>query len=790
MKRQEHDEPLSQDPMLMIDALETSLASVYSEPSAEIHKRDLSSPTKRQSQFQIGSSVLVEDSDYDIAAPKALTTSPDNLSDPGYEIGLQLLKEDTDSEDDQEEEESFSNAVSTDATGMLTQGTTMQQTLIRILNADDSSSSDEDIAEEEDSVANTTATQSTSLAVPHSPNGSLKSGMVLDKYVFPRPPTTTQDDIRRSRASSIVRTEDENWESDADIYDDYRYSRYSTYSSSPAQSNSKRASRASTKSGWSSKASERPPMPDEESWKKALLSTEADEDSLFSKYLSDRGASASASASGSQRAASPVLPSAKDIPASLVVVSSSPNAEKEKKTRTPSPVQVLSIAGSAANTQSVISPLTRAFRNSMESKYSEGESGDDERDGRRDTLTRTNLTPQLAGVRASLSRSKSKSEDAESASSSPREKIESKRQSRSPTSENLTRVTPPTFRIDVTAHRDGANTSGERSQTSVDLAQQPQPPSPNAESHLRIDTPNSHSSSAPPSPLQPGFPPSPSAMTFQTSGSFHTSKPLTSSGIPTSLIPATASSPTSSAHSPIAPPAIPFKSTLPPGLPPAHMQQFQQGGQLPPQFQQPYRHGIDSIPSIMHMAIQQRAPTIQGHTLTDLASSTGPVLISFILPGMQPPSLMPALPRPHPATQYGPYGVPVVQDQRSLTPQNTNTAGGVLPNQVSITTSPALLPLSSQQVFHGPGQQNQQPVHNQQGVATRSNSAQSQFGSGSTRPEERDASNAASQPLPRANFFPKVGQPRPRSRSFSDFTSEITDRVARSLDKPRRYVSF
>lgn len=768
MNRQGHDET-PEDPMQMIDALETTLASIYSEPSGEIHEKDL--PPSRQSQSRIGHSILVEEEDNtdDDFRPKALAASPDNIHDAGYEIGMQLLREDSDSDsDDQGGEETINTSAPTalleDNKDATNQGTTMQQTLIRVLNADDGSSIDEDVFEEDDSNnladVDVTATNPGSLAVPRSPNDTTTSGMILDRsYVFPRPPTTTLDEIRRSRPSSTAHTEDENWESDADIYDDYRYSRYSTYSSSPAQYNSRRASRVSTKSGWS-KSSERPPMPDEESWKKALSSVEADEESLFTKYLSDRGTSTSAS--GSQRAGSPAAPVTKDIPASSGMSPAHPfEAGEEKKPRTPSPVQVVSTIRSATMVQSVISPLTRAFRNSMESRYSDG-SGD-EKDDRRDTLTsrRPELGPDLLKLR-------SESKSPESISS-----VREKQPSKSPSeAENPAVVTPPRFRVDVPARQGNSSDQPNNSdgQSPADIAP---PPSPQVESHLRVDTPNSHSGSGPPSPLQPGFPPSPSAVTFPSTSLFDLAKSSSSPSIvPSSLLPASGFS-SSSPRNTVAAPAIPFVGTLPPGSPPAHMQQFQQG-QLPPQFQQPYRHGAppppDSIPSIMHMAIRQRAPTIQGHTRIDLTSSAGPVPISFILPGMQPPpSLMPTttLPRPQPAIQHNPFGVPI-QDTRSSTPQNA-----ALSNKVSPTPSSGSLP-SSLTIGSGqpPGRSN---------LATRSNSVQI-----SSKPDQRDDSNAPSQPLPRANFFPKVGQPRPRSRSFSEFSSEITDRVARSLDKPRR----
>ncbi|GJJ08912.1 hypothetical protein Clacol_003132 [Clathrus columnatus] len=744
----------------IIDTFETSLASIYSQPSGEIHETEI--PPSRQSQSQIGRSILIEDdSDVDFSSRKALATSPANLS---YDIGMQLLQEDTDS-DDQEEtiNTSFPSAIVEDDKNDTYQGTARQQTLIRVLNADDSSSSDEDVLEEDSNVEELTAVNSSSLAVPKSPNGSITSGMILDRsYVFPRPPTSTHDELRRSRASSVAHTDDDNWESDADIYDDYRYSRYSSYSSSPAQYNSRRASKASNKSGWS-KSNDPPPMPDEDSWKKALSNAEADEESLFNKYLSDRGASTSAS--GSQRAASPSpLPSSKDISGSSSIPLVTTTG-KEIKTRTPSPVQVISLT-SSANTQSVISPLTRAFRKSMESRYSDDNDSGDERESRRDTLTRRNLPSQAESVEAGISRSKSP----QFVVSSVREKIHSEGQFKNPHPENPTRVTPPTFRVDVTGHRDDMNpTSQEDGHSSGDLAQSP---SPNVDSHLRVDTPISHTSSAPPSPLQPGFPPSPSAMTFGSSSPLNVSKPPSPSVIPVSLLPASNTLPSSSSsRTPPAQPAIPFVGRLPPGLPPAHMQQFQQGGQLPQQFQQPYRHEVpppDSIPSVIRMAIQQHAPTIYGHTRIDLASSTGPVPISFIL--YPPPSLTSTLPRVQPAGRPGTYGHIAVQDPRSLASQNVDVP-------VKPSETPFSVPLPSQPSL-GLGQPPNRP-----NIATRSNSVQV-----SSKPEQQqqDGSNAASQPLPRANFFPKVGQPRPRSRSFSDFSSsEITDRITRTIEKPR-----
>ena len=117
-------------------------------------------------------------------------------------------------------------------------------------------------------------------------------------------------------------------------------------------------------------------------------------------------------------------------------------------------------------------------------------------------------------------------------------------------------------------------------------------------------------------------------------------------------------------------------------------------------------------------------PTIYGRTHLDLVSSIGPVLMTF---SVDPPSAT----APPPSTSASP--------SRALSP--------------SQSSSP--LPTKGQANHAAPSSVN--------------------VGAGGGGPEQSAADQRGSGVIPRANFFPKAGGARPRSRSFSGFNSQDTE---------------
>ncbi|TFK66952.1 hypothetical protein BDN72DRAFT_799449 [Pluteus cervinus] len=248
-----------------------------------------------------------------------------------------------------------------------------------------------------------------------------------------------------------------------------------------------------------------------------------------------------------------------------------------------------------------------------------------------------------------------------------------------------------------------------------------------------------------------------------------------------------------------------------PPHPPQLQSQSQSQQQLQTQPQQrPPTTFIDGVPagSSIHITriLSQKGrsppsgrgppPTMYGRTEVDLANSTGPVLITFTLdPPTKPPATAPGgvVPTLSISMSYG-------QGQQQGMGGQGGGGGGVVrrpspsPSQLSRGTSPAsslggslTSPTSPQS--QSPSQSQYQPIIPTIGVQ-RTISVDSQGTNGSvvsptgsvTSPTGSIGSvgsvgsgGGGPAPIPRANFFPKAGTARPRSRSFSGFNNSGAD---------------
>ena len=805
---------------------ETSLrsVSVYSDASDREERGDRrrgdqgAEHTKtRLSMGVIDRGVLNEDESDEGGRRQFLSSSPDDLSDAGFDIGMTLLKEDDDGESEYESESNRDLEDDDTAVGHMdineqeiekVQKMRKLKTLpMRIVNRGSlSTSATESETCEDDTVTPTSIQRHVVPPFQHSSSSDTvaptsREPLHATAIIPPRAPFVTHTPMGSRTSSSLAPTEDEHWESDADIYDDYRYSRYSTHSSgSPAQHSSRRASKGSTKSG-RSRASGRPPLPEEEAWKRTLATTGAVEDDAAPERFSSERSSSSEKA----RTSASTDRKSFNHPFTKGGAMEEPSTTKEEantpvlvKPRTPSPVAGVVAEGSipatpASSGMGVTSPLTRAFRKSDDSKYSSasGEIDDEANEGqehhtnRFESSARHLPSPNFEGqssrsrspALASILREQIESERTMSPDANPEAIIP-----RSTRSAHLSVVTRP---VDKDSNVIILNESPVSDVSSI----APSLSAADADSaHLRVGTPQSHQSSAPPSPLNPGFPPSPSSM-----ASFGSTAPLTITKSPI----ASPSTPRQA----IAPPAIPFVGVPPPGLPPAHMQQYAQEPyqQTPQPLQQQQQRFASAMPvseslySTLRLAGQHRASTIHGRTQTDLLAATGPVPISFLLPGMLPPATaglqQGTLARPQPAAQPAPYGQiapesqsgsspPRSQDQR---PQDQRLSHDAQTSAASQSTSrPMTVPAPPPGMTNN--LTNNRPASPVTLVTPRTTTSIQVMHSGT---DSVMTMSTAASPLPRANFFPKVGQARPRSRSFSGFHSDITEKVSQTLRKRR-----
>jgi len=428
---------------------------------------------------------------------------------------------------------------------------------------------------------------------------------------------------------------------------------------------------------------------------------------------------------------------------------------------TPSPVQTTVVPTTSANPpmEKVTSPLTKAFRNrnSDESRYS--------RDSAEVEPKQSLIIPQRLVLSDGNGAQTTPRARSPTFASALRERIENEHGRISP---NPDARASPALVVSTTSHVEDEENVVILDTPSPITPDEPSPNesplTPSCEQYLRVE---SQLMSAPPSPLNPSFPPSPSP----TSMSFATTAPLNITKSPPS--PVAIPSPANPRHS-IIPPGIAFLAgKAPGGQAPAHMQ-FAQSA--PPQRQMPFQPPPvnDSSFSALRMAGQQRASTIRGYTQMDILNANGPVPISFLLPGMPPP-----LPSSFPQAPSG--QVPFQPNS----PINGSFPQSSLPGRRSLASPAQPSPASP-----GALAMNGVPVANNRGtLGMRSNSMQvpPPLSIAPTIDRGDALPPPPASPLPRANFFPQVGQPRPRSRSFSDFnSSEITDKVSKTLGKPRR----
>ena len=877
--------------------------------------KDAEQSNSRGSVGVVGRGILNEDDSDEEIRRRVLSSSPDDLSDGGFGIGMTLLREDDDAfsdgddydgsnanqdrgpEDDDDNtavghidsaspSPNLSHDIEIERVQMMRRLKTLPMRVVNRGSVSTRASISESEMGEDDTVV-PTPVRTRVIPPPSFRGGSEVEGSDViparqpshthahghSTIIPPRPPFATRTSTG-SRASSRgpTTTEDEHWESDADIYDDYRYSRYSTRfsgSASSAQHSSRRASRGSAKSG-RSRGSGRPPLPEEEGWRRTLAGASAGASSSVGGE-SEEGMVRESVGSASERSEEvvekagvnrkSVLSSASTVSTTVKVKSRSSDIPALAKSRTPSPTPMAELSGSIPTTPgmasfgmvSLTSPLTRAFRKSDDSKYSRASGGmDDEMDEDEDADAAvdedqagtdrsdgahgyvTSSDPEGPGQRSrpvtrhltspdpdgSSQRSGSRS-PAPALASSIRETIENERRAKSasPNSEAISRYgrsVPAHAGLHLSVVTTPAVDNGEH-QNVIILNDSPGNDDDNdgsADAHgdsvsnadgtrLRVETPQSYQGSAPPSPLNPGFPPSPSPSSV--AFGFASTPPLSiTKGAVTS----------SSPRQPVSPPAIPFAGVPPPGRPPVHMQQSAQYPYAPiyslQQQQQRSGPGIassDSLYSTLRLAGQQRANTIHGRTQADLLTATGPVPISFLLPGMLPSP--PPAARPQPATPPAPYGqimppTPVpAQSQTVSSPQAqgqqdqysdpgfererdsaTSSTQTTMRRPVTVPAPPPGMTSSILGSVNLPST-GSPPVT---AGTSRTPSTQSQG-----MPQQSSAKSSMAMtappppasPLPRANFFPKVGQARPRSRSFSGFHSDITEKVSQTLQKRR-----
>ena len=770
-------------------------------------KDDVENTSTKRSVGNSERGVLNEDEIDENENRGVLSSSPDDLSDGGFGIGMTLLREDDndESEDDdlirdpEDDDTAVGHVSAAEPDSEKVQSIRKPISLpMRVVNRGSVSPS---ATESEMGGDETIMPISFQTRVDSSFRNSSSSDRVFiashqppDTITIPpRPPFATKTSVS-SRASSLVPTEDEH-ESDADIYDDYRYSRYSMhYSGSPAQHSSRRASKGSTKSG-RSRTSERPPLPDEESWKKIVPSGDDAEENIVPPRGSERSSLWRTSTTTDHKSISSVSTTLTHPISRGAEVASTTNHESITSTRArsslPSPVQdVTDVIVPNALESSLISPLIRAFRKSDDSKYSDSSGrNDDEPDGQEQHDHAVVLPARHLTSPKSSDDERSRSP---ALASSIREKIENNRRTMTPDWESKPRsADSPHLSVVITPFENDQNIDIlNDSPVSIETSKS-RSISPPDDTHLRVDTPQSLSS-APPSPLNPGFPPTPSNMSFPTTA------PLT---ITKSPIP----SPSTPRHS-VVPPAIPFTGIPPPGRPPAHMQYAQYVNQSSQRLQEQPRSGpslppSDSLYSTLRLAGQQRASTIHGRTQTDLLTATGPVPISFLLPGMlPPPSPAGSLQgRPHPAAQPTPYGqaspaqVPIQnQVPGSQSAVSTPHNPGRRPSHDSRTSdSHSMMQRAMTTPSHSPGASsvsssaNLPSDLNHESHATDWTHSIRAMQPASDNDTGKSPPAPPASPLPRANFFPKTGQVRPRSRSFSGFTSDITEKVSQTLRKRR-----
>jgi len=163
--------------------------------------------------------------------------------------------------------------------------------------------------------------------------------------------------------------------------------------------------------------------------------------------------------------------------------------------------------------------------------------------------------------------------------------------------------------------------------------------------------------------------------------------------------------------------------------------------QQPPSVQPQQIHGTAVQAIRMALSGQgrdtfRRGPTIYGRTLSDLSSSTGPVLIAFGVDAPSGPVPPPGTTSPHT------IAAPLPMGGVAEPPVRSSLGGGRVGSPVTVVAG-AEMPASADQ--------------------------------------------AACGVIPRANFFPKVGGVRPRSRSFSGFQSSD---VEVPMPLQRRYVQW
>ena len=768
----------------------------------------------------------------------SITPNEDHLSDGGFGIGMTLLRED---EHDQHIEEDGNDWDKADEETMIGHAVPPEQNVLalpprrlrmRVMNPSSVSPSTTESESEgaEDTTIMPTPIQlrfraARGLPPTSSADNVLTSGHAASasssSLAFPPhapiPTYASASTVETQHTRSVGATDDEPWESDADIYDDYRYSRYSRHSSgSPAQHGSRRASRGSTKSA-RSRASERPPLPDEDFWKKSTASAEGGDEGVVSqrKSLGSRCSSIEkiSVGTGAERKSVPSTEQPSIVPAPVspptpfsrgadVALTSGVivDASHRKESCTPPPqdgdvIMPATPGAASVGMTSLMSPLTRAFRRSDDSQYSSGsvDNVDDDHDQAEEHKA---ATPILAsrrlpspgsdgGKQTDRQRSRSKSP---ALASYIRDKIENERRAKGPIRESAgsVRLTVVTARTDDEPNVVVFNDSPLSNDSRGSFSSSDNP-------HIRVGSPQSYTNSAPPSPLNPGYPPSPPTMP-----SFAPTLPLSISKSPM---------PSPSApRQPISPPAIPFTGVPPPGCPPAHMQYAQHSVQAQPaslqqQQQQRSAQGIvppsESLHSALRMAGQQRANTIHGRTQADLLTATGPVPISFLLPGMMPPPSPTGfkqgpVSRPQLAAPQVPYGhLPLNPQHQTQDPLLESHSLVISPPSTPAKASPshnaeASPGMRRPMTAPAPGSPvNVYPTSNPASSTSRMNPLQVVQSSARAAVTPPPASPSAATPLPRANFVPKVGQVRPRSRSFSGFNSETSEKVSHSTSKRR-----
>ncbi|KAF9470703.1 hypothetical protein BDN70DRAFT_659976 [Pholiota conissans] len=223
-----------------------------------------------------------------------------------------------------------------------------------------------------------------------------------------------------------------------------------------------------------------------------------------------------------------------------------------------------------------------------------------------------------------------------------------------------------------------------------------------------------------------------------------------------------------------APPGWPNMRQGPPG-PGGPMQPMPYGPQFGaprPGVLQVIRMALSRPPPPMGVARapnQIRGPTIYGRTEADLGAAVGPVPIMFSIEPPPPgtvtgPALAPVGQGKGPQIGAPPTSPPRVQmmvkggapksqigqESQSIMRTISMGSGATVPSNSGNTSNSSLLPSNSSPPINEPGK----PASNTPSSTLAVPGANSSAG-----------------PIPRANFFPKAGGLRPRSRSFSGFNS-------------------